>query len=237
MAQAAIVAAPKPTPATKEENKAQQWWQETNNRTNSSMSLFNRKMPYRNVNFNIDSMWFYQTQWLIPWWYISTYLLHRSQKQNTKITSPNIYTSDALEPLIETKKTSLMQFVFSVGGICITMCILRHLETCRPLLVLKQSCTVAEGLQPVSKKDLCGTARHKHRVKTSQSYARVNIYLAVCLENPINCWPPAVMKRWVEAACVAAPMPVPATKVWNCNRLYKRWCMEKTHQINKNGRF
>ena len=102
-----------------------------------------------------------------------------------------------------------------------TIFLLRHLETCRPLLVLEQSCTASEGLQPVSRKDLLATARHKHRVKTSQSYARVNIYLAVCLENPINCWPPAVMKRWVEAACVAAPMPVPAMKVWTCNRLYK----------------
>ena len=117
------------------------------------------------------------------------------------------------------------------------ICLLKHLETCRPLLVLKQSCIAVEGLQPVSKKDLLATARHKLRVKTSQSYARVNIYLAVSLENPINCWPPAVMKRWVEAACVAAPMPVPATKVWTCNRLYKHWCIEKTHQINKNGRF
>ena len=96
---------------------------------------------------------------------------------------------------------------------CFSLDVLKHLATCRPLLVLKQSCTAAEGLQPVSRKDLLATARHKHRVKTSQSYARVNIYLAVSLENPINWWPPAVTKRWVEAACVAAPMPVPATKV------------------------
>ena len=114
----------------------------------------------------------------------------------------------------------LMQCCFSQFELSVFLDILKHLETCRPLLVLKQSCTAAEGLQPVSKKDLLATARHKHRVKTSQSYARVNIYLAVCLENPINCWPPAVTKRWVEAACVAAPVPVPATKVWNCNRLY-----------------
>ena len=96
---------------------------------------------------------------------------------------------------------------------CFSLDVLKHLATCRPLLVLKQSCTAAEGLQPVSRKDLLATARHKHRVKTSQSYARVNINLAVSLENPINWWPPAVTKRWVEAACVAAPMPVPATKV------------------------
>ena len=131
----------------------------------------------------------------------------------------------------------LMQCCFSQSELSFFLDILKHLETCRPLLVLEQSCAAAEGLQPVSRKDLLATARHKHRVKTSQSYARVNIYLAVCLENPINCWPPAVMKRWVEAACVAAPMPVPAMKVWTCNRLYKHWCIEKTHQINKHGRF
>ena len=132
----------------------------------------------------------------------------------------------------------LIQCCFSQSDLCFSLGTLKHLETCRPLLVQKQSCTAAEGLQPVSKKDLLATARHKHRVKTSQIYARVNIYVAVSLKNPINCWPPAVTKRWVEAACVAAPMPVTATKAWTCNRLYKHWwCMEKTHQINKHGRF
>ena len=126
-----------------------------------------------------------------------------------------------LKPLFEVpSKLVTMLCCFSQSNISVSLDILKHLETCRPLLVLKQSCTAAEGLQPVSKKDLLATARHKLRVKTSQSYARVNIYLAVSLENPINCWPPVVTKRWVEAACVAAPMPVPAMKVWNCKRLY-----------------
>ena len=167
------------------------------------------------------------------------YLLHRSKKTKHQNHITKYLHFWRLGTFNRNKNTSLMQFVFSVGGICITMsmCILRHLETWRPLLVLKQSCTAAEGLQPVSKKDLLATVRHKHRVKTSQSYARVNIYVAVSLKKPINCWPPAVTKRWVEAACVAAPMPVPAMKVWTCNRLYKHWCIEKTHQINKHGRF
>ena len=65
----------------------------------------------------------------------------------------------------------LMQCCFSQSELSVFLDILKHLETCRPLLVLKQSCTAAEGLQPVSRKDLLATARHKHRVKTSQSYA------------------------------------------------------------------
>ena len=97
------------------------------------------------------------------------YLLHRSKKTKHQNHITKYLHFWRLGTFNRNKITSLMQFVFSVGGICITMCILRHLETCRPLLVLKQSCTAAQGLQPVSKKDLLATARHKHRVKTAKA--------------------------------------------------------------------
>ena len=54
-----------------------------------------------------------------------------AKKQNTKITSPNIYTSDALEPLIETKThlwcNSFSQSVASASPCqCVSLDILKH---------------------------------------------------------------------------------------------------------------
>ena len=70
---------------------------------------------------------------------------------------------------------------------CVNFHILRHVETCRPLLVLKQSCTAADGLEPVSSK--VSSAQHLHKnlgskqVKTMPKSTSISHSWSVCLSK------------------------------------------------------
>ena len=72
---------------------------------------------------------------------------------------------------------------------CDNFHIFKHLGTCRPLLVLKQSCTAAEGLEPVTSKVSFATAQHLHKylgsqqVKTMPKSASISHSWSVCLSK------------------------------------------------------